>query len=110
MYARLSHNQGSHHIGEISVDNSYTEINATQSPPYEPPIQYKKLTSEQRRFRKENDLCFYCGKAGHTAGSCPIAKITKSSRPTKIQQVFPVEDDYEEMDQSETPSFRASPL
>jgi len=109
MYAKPS-NKDSHRISEISVNDSYTEINATQSSPYETPIQYKRLTSEQRHFRKENHLCFYCGKSGHSAGSCPTAANKKCSCSSKIQQVFPVKEDYEEMDQLEVPSFSASPL
>jgi len=109
MYAKTP-NKDSRHISEISVNDSYTEINATQPSSYEAPIQYKKLTPEQHRFRKENHLCFYYGKGGHSAGGCPAAANKKLPRSSKIQQVFPIEEDYEEMNQLEVPSFLTSPL
>jgi len=38
MYAKPPDSQENLHISELSVENSYTEINATQQSPYEPPI------------------------------------------------------------------------
>ena len=108
MYAKPSDNQELCCISELSVENSYTEVNATQSSSYETPVLRKKLTSEQRRFRRENNLCFYCGKEGHSAGGCPHANKRSFHKPI-IQQVLPIKED-EEMDQYEVPSFLDSPL
>jgi len=38
MYAKPPDSQGNLHISKLSVENSYTEINATQQSSYEPPI------------------------------------------------------------------------
>jgi len=70
MYAKPPDNQGNLHISELSVKNSYTEINATQPSVYEPPVRWVKLTKEQCQYRIDNYLCFYCGQAGHSIFGC----------------------------------------
>ena len=110
MYAKPSNNRDSRHINELSGDYSPTDINATQLSSYETPIQRKRLTQEQRHYRKENNLCFYCGNGGHSAGGCPIA--AESRYKSKLQQVFPLEEeeDDDKTDRYEVLSFPASPL
>ena len=70
MYAKPPDSQGNLHISELSVENSYTEINATQYSPYEPPIRWAKLTKEQRQYCIDNHLCFYCRQEGHSIFGC----------------------------------------
>jgi len=108
MYAKPT-NQRNIYINELSGNYSPTDINATQPSAYETPILRKRLTSEQRHYRKENNLCFYCGQSGHSAGGC-LQAAKKSRYKPRIQQVFPVDEDNEEMDQLESPSFPDSPL
>lgn len=38
---------------------------------------FKPLTPQERQHRMQNNLCLYCGKAGHRAGDCPA----KQNRP-----------------------------
>ncbi len=33
-----------------------------------------RLTVRERRYRLDNQLCLYCGEAGHVAASCPAAR------------------------------------
>ncbi len=33
-----------------------------------------RLTVKERRYRLENQLCLYCGEAGHVAASCPAVR------------------------------------
>jgi len=109
MYAKPT-SRGNTHVNELSGDYSPTDINATQSSSYEPPILRQRLTSKQRRYRKENNLCFYCGQDGHSAGGCPLANKRSCNKP-KIQQVFPLEEeDDDKTDRYEALSFPASPL
>jgi len=70
MYAKLPDNQGNLNISELSVKNSYTEINATQPSVYELPVRRAKLTQEQRQYCIDNHLCFYCGQEGHSIFGC----------------------------------------
>ncbi len=44
--------------------------------PEEEPMQVGRawLTTRERRYRLDNQLCLYCGEAGHMAASCPAAK------------------------------------
>ena len=37
---------------------------------------FRKLTDEEKQRRRSNNLCMYCGKAGHSATECPsVPKI-----------------------------------
>ncbi len=33
-----------------------------------------RLTVKERRYRLDNQLCLYCGEAGHVAASCPAVR------------------------------------
>jgi len=33
-----------------------------------------KLTEQERRCRRANNLCLYCSTAGHIAVNCPLSK------------------------------------
>jgi hypothetical protein len=35
---------------------------------------FKPLTPQERQYRMSNNLCLYCGKAGHRASDCPLKK------------------------------------
>jgi len=109
MYAKPPDSQGNLHISELSVKNSYTEINATQHSPYEPPVQQAKLAPEQHQYHIDNHLCFYCRQEGHSIFGCQHPD-KKPPRQPMIQQVFPIKEDDDKMDQYEVPSFPASPL
>jgi hypothetical protein len=39
---------------------------------------FKPLTPDERQRRMENNLCLYCGKAGHSARDCPNKKKPKT--------------------------------
>jgi len=109
MYAKLLDSQGNLRISELSVKNSYTEINATQPSIYEPPVRRAKLTKEQRQYHIDNHLCFYCRQEGHSIFGCNHPD-KKPPRQPMIRQVFPIEENDEEMDQDEGLSFPDSPL
>jgi len=109
MYAKPI-NQGRTHVNELSGDHNPTDINGIQSSSYEAPVLRQRLTREQRFYRKENNLCFYCGNAGHSAGGCPHANRKSGTKP-RIQQTFPIEEeDDDKTDRYEVLSFPASPL
>ena len=109
MYARPPNSQGNLHISKLSVENSYTEINATQSPPPGTPSKWAKLTEEQRQYRIDNNLCFYCRQEGHSIFDCQHPDKKPPRRPM-IRQVFSIKENNDKMDQYEVPSFPASPL
>ncbi|CDO76450.1 hypothetical protein BN946_scf185018.g3 [Trametes cinnabarina] len=46
-----------------------------------------KLTPEERQQRFANNLCLFCGGAGHTAGACP--KKTSSASKARAAQATP---------------------
>uniref|UniRef100_A0A3P9HSQ5 ribonuclease H n=1 Tax=Oryzias latipes TaxID=8090 RepID=A0A3P9HSQ5_ORYLA len=49
-----------------------SEPPASNKPPDEPmQIGHSKLTEEERRKRREEGACFYCGAQGHLVSSCP---------------------------------------
>jgi len=109
MYAKPLDSQGNLHTRELSVKNSYTEINATQPSIYEPPVRRAKLTKEPRQYHIDNHLCFYCRQEGHSIFGCNHPD-KKSPRQPMIRQVFPIEEDDDEMDPYEGSSFPTSPL
>lgn len=53
-------------------------------------VSRKKLTDEQKQYRRANNLCMYCGKGGHFVSACPsrttqnlrLAEATLSPPPT----------------------------
>jgi hypothetical protein len=45
-----------------------------------------RLTSAEKQRRRENDLCLWCGEAGHMANVCPLntkARAAKAETPTE---------------------------
>ncbi len=45
------------------------------------------LTIRERRYRLDNQLCLYCGEAGHVAASCPAARqrsLLKRARTVSV--------------------------
>ena len=59
-------------IQEIKEDTE-VEIAATQSK-RGAPRKRGKLTEAERNRRRTNNLCLYCGTAGHIAINCPISR------------------------------------
>jgi len=59
-------------IQEIK-DDTEIEITATQSK-RGAPWKRGKLTEAERQRRRANNLCLYCGTAGHIAINCPISR------------------------------------
>jgi len=59
-------------IQEIKEDTEI-EIAVTQSK-RGTPQKRGKLTEQERRCRRANNLCLYCGTAGHIAINCPISR------------------------------------
>ena len=43
----------------------------------------KKLTEEEKQYRRANNLCLNCSKPGHFASTCPARPGSKSARPQK---------------------------
>jgi hypothetical protein len=41
---------------------------------------FKPLTEAEKKRRRDNNLCLYCGDAGHKANECP-----KKARPARFQ-------------------------
>jgi hypothetical protein len=35
----------------------------------------RKLTEEEKQYRADNDLCWYCGGEGHASYNCPLKKL-----------------------------------
>jgi 5-methylcytosine-specific restriction endonuclease McrA len=58
-------------------DPGAMDIDATKSRKFQP------LTDAERKRRRDNKLCMYCGDPGHFAGQCP--KKHSSSSPARIQ-------------------------
>lgn len=48
-----------------SNDSSAMDLDATRSKPFKP------LTPAEKQRRRDNNLCLYCGEAGHRADGCP---------------------------------------
>ena len=42
----------------------------------------KKLTEEQKQYRRANNLCIYCGKCGHFVSSCPAKPAQRLAEVT----------------------------
>ena len=49
---------------------------------------FKPLTDAKKKHRRENNLCMYCGKAGHMAAQCNLknSKSTGQTRSVKTPQ------------------------
>ena len=43
----------------------------------------KKLTDEQKQYRRANNLCLYCGESGHFASACPARP---NGRPQRLAE------------------------
>lgn len=66
-YSRLRHL----HHSKTPVLDSPTSPKLVQLPEPEPmQIGRSRLTPEEREFRFKNNLCFYCGKDGHSVREC----------------------------------------
>ena len=50
---------------------------------------FTHLTDEERKHRKENNLCLYCGKAGHIAADCRVRN--KSGTQLKVNATHKLE-------------------
>lgn len=48
---------------------------------------FTHLTSEEREPRMQNQLCLYCGQAGHMKISCPVCP-SSSSQPVSVNTHF----------------------
>jgi hypothetical protein len=54
-----------------------TSLNATgQSNP-----QFRRLSNEQKAYRRKNNLCMYCGGKGHYQDKCPKVPKGRGARP-----------------------------
>lgn len=108
LYERKQESRGNSNFGKVN-NNNHARANMTDShaarkpaPIYEarPQIytknvsmpmtmdidasvtrKFKPLTPAERQHRITNNLCLYCGKAGHRATECPV----KTQRPARIQ-------------------------
>ena len=47
------------------------------------------LTSDERRRRADNNLCAYCGQAGHLIATCPTAARGRQARGTQPGADYP---------------------
>ena len=58
---------------------------------------FKPLTDAEKKHRRENNLCLYCGKAGHMAAQCNLKNNNpRNSRPpARIQATILPEGDFE---------------
>lgn len=56
-------------------------------------VRHTPLSAEERRRRKEGNLCIYCGFAGHTLPTCPRAahgrKARETSQPAPLLPFYP---------------------
>jgi len=113
MYAKPLGNQGNQHQGrnprirELSVENSNTEINATQGQCHPPFKKCGKLTPEQQQYHFDNNLCMYCGKQGHKAIDCkaPGQKRPRTSFTLKVRQMDTIpEEDLDKLSLSDSRS------
>ncbi len=84
----------------IQIDNLIrSRRSARTTPRYMPetttmaePMQlgFTHITSEERERRMQNQLCLYCGQAGHMKISCPVRPSTSSrSVSDHVTQCFP---------------------
>jgi len=57
------------------------------TPKYKQPSQsdgpYEPLSEDERKHRRENNLCFRCGLSEHRIGGCPLSKGRVPNRPAK---------------------------
>jgi len=101
MYTKPLGNQGNQcqghnpHVRKLSVENSNAEINATQGQCHTLFKKCGKLTSEQRQYCFDNNLCMYCGKQGHKAINCkaPRQKRPGTSFTPKVQQMDTIQEE-----------------
>jgi len=51
-------------------------------------VRFKPLTTEERKRRFEQNLCLYCGEAGHKVGDCPRKRKPQTTRlrSTSVQE------------------------
>ena len=78
------HGNNNARVHEVTTQEApNAEINVTHgSPPFKKP---GHLTFAKRKHRMDNNLCLYCGKAGHKAIEC---KAPPNKHPgTKLRQV-----------------------
>ena len=74
----------------VADPSGFTHLTYTKSGYYGPaPMDISRvrgpLTNEEKRHRRAQGLCLYCGKAGHLVKNCQAPR--KKSRPTPVKQV-----------------------
>lgn len=73
----------------VRVDNllqSYEDYPAQPSPTTPVPTARpgQRLTEQQRELRRKNNLCMYCGDAGHLVRSCPVRPSRPNGPPRPV--------------------------
>ena len=58
------------------------------------------LTNEEKQRRRAQNLCLYCGKAGHLVRDCQASG--KKSRPTPVKQIITGEEKHLKKDEGQT--------
>ena len=63
--------------------------------PLRPSKSSGKLSSEERNYRFENNLCLYCGQAGHQVKQCNLARQKASVFASVPSELLQIEDSYD---------------
>ena len=69
-----------------------------------------RLTAEERQRRIDNNLCLYCGKGGHMASDCRLAKEGKNKNKSAPRARAAITESAPEPDSPDAPSATIEPV
>jgi hypothetical protein len=83
-------------------DPNAMEIDATRRTTLTTPVKRGPLTDKQKAYRRDHNLCMYCGLAGHLWAACPIRHPSAPLRSAAVNfSISNTHSDYESFEYPE---------